>query len=133
MSQNPPRIRRVRPGPRPAVPERPPVATPERVDKVLSSLHYRKEASTEDIAAILSSHVVIATPILAYLHALNWVAEATISTEKGANSHWKLTFSGAKEAIFATHRARLRGVCTVFADGINPWTGVKTRNFHKNL
>lgn len=119
------RRRRKRPVEEPA---KPPGVTQDRIDQVLSSLHVRKEANTWELASLLSTHHVVITPLLQYMLAMQLLAESPSGKETGAISVWRLTFSGAKEAVYAFHRVRASRPRTVFADGINPWTGVKMRN-----
>lgn len=117
-------------GDRPA--QMPAGVTKERVDKVLASLHVRKEAHTEEIAALLATHSVVIAPLLQYMAVSGLLVEVVSSEKNSPISLWKLTFSGAKEAVFAFHRVRAASPRTMFVDGINPWTGVKVRNSIKN-
>lgn len=111
---------------KPRAPKRPPGATQARVDRVLSSLRQREAASLAEISAYLASHPVVVGPILQYMKAQNLLAETLSGPPRARISVWKLTFDGAKEATFAVHRARASGVRTVFAEGMNPWTGVRS-------
>lgn len=99
----------------------------ERVDKVLSLLHVCGEASTDRIAVLMSLHKVIISPVVAHLSKQKWLVEEVSGPKNAKITVWKLTNSGAKEAVFAYHRDKSRCPRTFFAGGVNPWTGVNTR------
>lgn len=123
-----PNYRRTRAARLPEPSTTPPGVTKERIDRVLASLHVRKEANTAELAALLATHSVVIQPLLQHMLAMQLLVE----TVSSPISLWKLTFSGAKEAVFAFHRVRAASPRTMFVDGINPWTGVKVRNSIKN-
>lgn len=135
MTARTPHVPRVRKKAEPPTAEavRPQTATEARVDRLLVSLKGRKEVVTEDLAACLAVHSVIVTPILHYLEALGWLCCRELRSEGKATQLWKLTIAGAREAVFAAHRARTTGMRTAFADGINPWTGAKVVQRSKNI
>lgn len=96
-----------------------------KADKVLIALHHRPGMTTGDLGVMVATMPLTLLPILQAMAAKGVVKGEPISPEKGSSMLWKLTYEGAKAAVFALHRERKARPKSTFVGGCNLWTGAK--------
>lgn len=105
-----------------------PVAVPDdKADKVLVALHHRPGMGSHELAVMVSTMTPTLLPMLKVMEAKGAIKSEPATLLRGSSLVWKLTQAGAKEAVFAIHRAKKTGPKSTFVGGLNPWTGAKMR------
>lgn len=106
-----------------------PVVVPDdKADKVLIALHHRPGMGSHELAVMVSTMIPTLLPMLEVMKARGAIRSEPATLVRGSSLVWNLTQSGAKEAVFAIHRARKKGPKTTFVGGFNPWSGAMMRS-----